>query len=194
MIISLCACSSSEFIDLSAFIDNYCEYYGKNELCFEDFTFTHSESSANYCAYFETDGGNILLSITSDEKDKISSCRVLTSKLDKNGKAKAITDDEMQGFLKVLRGTIYAFCHFQNDRIDSLLKEFSLNEKQSYSKQGELTKNEDAFHFVYYSTSLMSEMIITNERLSEVLPTEKPESKPYFAEAESIRTQTVPLR
>lgn len=194
MIFLLCACSKSEFVNLSAFIDDYCAHTQKSELKFEDFSFNYEGDFTNYFTYIDAGESSVLLTLSADKSLKIVSCKVLISKIDSDGKAKSVTEEERTCFLKVLKATLFSFCRFSDEEADALLNDFSLQDKESYSKLGELTKVQDNFSFSYCSTSVAGEMRITNTFLKEVKPTEKPESKPYFAEVTDIRTETVPLK
>ena len=54
--------------------------------------------------------------------------------------------------------------------------------KNFYTKEGELTLKRGNFYFVYYSTDLISRVIVSNTYLKKIEATEKPVSKPYYAE------------
>ncbi|MBR2893931.1 MAG: hypothetical protein IKB94_08770, partial [Clostridia bacterium] len=57
---------------------------------------------------------------------------------------------------------------------EALLGEFSLGEPSTFLKEGELTKKQDNFYFVYYSTPLVCQVMIYNTYLTEIEPTSKP--------------------
>lgn len=194
MIFTVCACSKGEFCTLTSFIDDFCSYIDTKTLQLEDFRISYNNDNTNYYTFIAADECELLLSIDCDKSGKVFACKLLAGKIDSTGKTKSLSIGERMCFTDTLEIIIQSFCRFNKDKAENLLKEFSLYDEQSYSKQGELTKTDGNFRFVYYSTSLMSEMIITNTHLKETVPTEKPESKPYFAQTPSVRTETVPLR
>ena len=73
------------------------------------------------------------------------------------------------------------------------MNEFSLYEKDTYSRQGELYKIDEKFSFVYYSDSFVCDFIISDTYLVEEENTEKPVSKPLYGNTTNIRGETEPL-
>lgn len=185
----LVSCAKSNFIDLSVFTYNF-NSQSETELNIEDFSFVLNESETEYSVVID----NMLLNITADSKGKINRIKLLISKIDDNGNKKAITQNEAHLFYNLMADCVSAFCYFSKDDSFALLDEFSLSSAETFNQTGELCKDTDSFRLVYYSTELMSEMIVYNTALKETESTEKPESKPYFADIPSVRTETVPLK
>lgn len=184
----LVSCSKSSFLDLSVFLYNYNKCSTSN-ITLEDFTFEIQSQGIKYSLFID----ELLLDITCNEENKISEVKALIAKTDENGKAIVFTEKEKALFYETLTYCIMSFCCYSEDEAQKLLNEFSLNNTDTLNSTGELSKNTDMFRFVYYSTELMSEMMISNTVLKPTESTSKPESKPYFAEITSIRTETVPL-
>ncbi len=184
----LVACAKSSFLDLSVFTYNF-NNQSENKLAIEDFSFVSAENETEYSATLD----DMLLTVTADSKGKINKIKLLVSKIDNEGNKKAITKDEAYSFYNLMADCISSFCCYDKNESFSILNEFSLSNADAFNKTGELCKDTDSFRFVYYSTELMSEMVVYNTVLKEVETTEKPESKPYFADIPSIRTETVPL-
>lgn len=184
----LVACAKSSFLDLSVFTYNF-NSQSENELAIEDFSFVSNENETVYSAEVH----NMLLTVTADSKGKINKIKLLVSKIDNNGNKKTITANDAHSFYNLMADLIFAFCYYSKNESFSLLDEFSLSSADTFNQTGELCKDAEMFRFVYYSTELMSEMMVYNTVLKEPESTEKPESKPYFADIPSVRTETVPL-
>ncbi len=184
----LVSCAKSSFLDLSVFIYNFNNQSAK-ELSIEDFSFVFTENETEASTVID----NMLLSVTSDSKGKITKIKLLVSKIDNDGNKKVISKEDVNSFYNLMADCIVSFCYLSESESFAILNEFSLSSAETFSKTGELCKDTDSFRFVYYSTEIMSEMVIYNTVLKEVESTERPESKPYFADITSVRTETVPL-
>ncbi|MDD6146070.1 MAG: hypothetical protein PUB43_03370 [Oscillospiraceae bacterium] len=186
LLLSLFGCSRSEFCDLSGFVYEFAR--GSDlDLEIEDFTFETKSDGTVYRTFFGEKGDEVMLSLESDEENRICCGRILICKYDSAGNPKAISSEQIPLFISAACGTMAALCSYDRQQSRSLLEEFTLYSAASYRAQGELTKQCGSFRFVYYSTALMSEMILYNLRLKDVEPTEKPESRPLFGDTTRLR-------
>ncbi len=171
LIIMLTACSKSQFMDLSGFIENY-NKVADSEITFTDFIYTTGESRE-----FKLIKDNVLLTLKEATDGKISECRVMMTKLSENGEQSKNISTDSKNFLFILKNTLEAFCSYDRYSAEALIGEFSLNELSGFLKEGELTKKQDNFYFVYYSTPLVCQVMIYNTYLTEIEPTKKPVSR-----------------
>ncbi len=168
LIIMLTACSKSQFMDLSGFIDNYNEV-SDSDIDFTDFIYTTGESRE-----FKLIKDNVLLTLKEAPDGKISECRVMMTKLSENGEQSKNISTDSKKFLSILKNTLEAFCSYDMYTAEALIGEFSLGELSAFLKEGELTKTQDNFYFIYYSTPVVCQMMIYNTYLKEIEPTKKP--------------------
>ena len=59
-------------------------------------------------------------------------------------------------------------------------------------KESEITKETGDYYFIYYANSLVSVVIIRNNKLKHTETTNKPENKEPFAQLTETRENTVP--
>lgn len=171
LIITLTACSKSQFMDLSGFIENYNEV-AEDEIAFTDFIYAPGENRE-----YKLIRDNILLTLKEAPDGKICECRVMMTKLTKNGEQSKNISTDSKNFLYILKNTLQTFCFYDRYSAEALMGEFSLGEPSSLLKEGELTKKHDNFYFVYYSTPLVCQVMIYNTYLTEIEPTSKPGSR-----------------
>ncbi|MBQ7294690.1 MAG: hypothetical protein IJW86_00685 [Clostridia bacterium] len=171
LIIMLTACSKSQFMDLSGFVASYNEV-ADSDIDLTDFIFIQQESRE-----FKLINGNVLLTLKEAPDGKIMECRVMMTKLNEKGEQSENISADSKKFLSILKNTLQTFCSFDRYAADAIIGEFSLGELSSFLKEGELTKQQGNFYFVYYSTPLVCQVTVYNTYLSEIEPTEKPVSK-----------------
>lgn len=167
-------------MDLSGFIYGY-NKVSDNKIDFCDFSFEKAESRD-----FRLTKGNVLLSLKEGEDGKICECSLYLIKLNEKGKDSETIAYDSSEFISMLRSTLQAYCGYDANTADTLIEEFSLNKSDTFLKQGELTKTQDNFYFVFYSTKLTSSMSVCNKYLQEIEPTQKPVSKPAYGEDVAI--------
>lgn len=190
----LTSCSESSFVNLAVFIENFNSLEDEEILDFPDFTVsTGSGGETVYTRSFEKDGHTVLLRLTADDDKKITACRVVIPKRDKTGKKLKQSDERQKFFAQTAEKTICAFTLFDDEKSKQIISSFDLSNSKTLKNEGEITKEEEGFYFIYLSNSLCSEFIIKNIWLCEIESTLKPESKGGFIEGTGIRTDTVPL-
>lgn len=171
LIIMLTACQKSQFMDLSGFIYNY-NKTSEDEIDLTDFFF--AEGSIRE---FKMICDNTLLTLKEAPDGKISECRVMMTKLNESGVQRNDINVSSEEFLSILKNTLMAYCHYDENSARELMNEFLLNEPDTFIKEGELTKRQGEYYFVYYSTQLVCQMMIYNTYLTEIEPTQKPKTK-----------------
>lgn len=181
----LTACSKSSFMDLSVFIYNF-NNASQQKIAFTDVTFETLDGITEYQVFVDS----LLICLTADESNKIFKVKLFMLKSE--DETKNITQENANDFTETLKNVIMSFCSYTEEQAKLLIQEFSLDKNDTLRLNGELSKDTDMFKFVYFSNELANEMIIYNTALKEVESTKKPESRPYFAEVTSIRTETVP--
>ncbi|MCM1544391.1 MAG: hypothetical protein NC110_03745 [Ruminococcus sp.] len=194
LMFNLCACTKSEFMQLSAFIENYNRHQTEQPLGFTDLLATTNSGQTFYNCFFSCGKNSVALRIIEDENKKIEQCRVILPKLDEKGKPLTLTDDMISLFCKTAANTLAAFTLCTSEQAQAVINEFALTKPETFSAQGELTKQSGSFYYVYLSNSLVSEFIIYNKWLHEIESTNKPVSKVAYADTTKIRDETVPLR
>ena len=183
----LTACVGGEFIGLSIFIERW-NSCSENSLDYSDFVIEQGESENSYSII--SDGTAIKL--TADENENLKQCKIIITKKDEEGKDKSILQETSNDFFELCKKSVMAYCGFDETATIALLNEFTLNDLNSLISEGELSKNQNEYNFVYYSTQIASEFIITNTLLVEIESTLKPESKIAFADTTHTRVETVP--
>lgn len=168
IIVSFSACSMGEFRNIISFIDSY-NSCSDNTLSLSDFSFKDNE----YTAFLEN---YIMLSLTEDENDKITLCRIVMPE------SEAQSSKTRDDFRKTLRDVIVSYCGFKTEEAEAVIEAFSLGDDEVFLKKGELTMRMDNFYFICYANEITFEMRIINTYLNETEPTEKPVSKPYYGE------------
>lgn len=180
LVIILSACSSGEFMDLSGFIYQY-NKVSSDKIDFCDFSFEKDENRD-----FKLIHNNLLLSLKESDDGKICQCSLMVTKLSETGEKSESINKDTGEFLSMLKSVVRSYCSYDENSTQKLMEEFSLDKSDTYLKQGELTKKQGNFYFVYYSTELSSTMTIYNTYLREIEPTKKPVSKPNYGESIGI--------
>ena len=170
IITALTACSVGEFRNIVSFIDIYNEI-SPYPISLSDFIIA-DENKNEYVLL--KDG--MILSISEDNDGKINTLRMIIRKSDIDDSKKIET------YTENLKSVIKAYCGYNNEETEEIIKAFSLNDKNAIDKSCELTLKKSNFYFIYYSNEISSEVRITNTYLQKIEPTEKPESKPFYGE------------
>lgn len=187
IILSFGACVQSEYIDLSVFVERF-NKQSPTKISYGDFYIEGNSNEKRWYLPLE----NVSLRLFGGNDNKLSECRVILTKMDKTGKRLNLSDDDYKAFFNNAVYTICAFTEMSNEEATALLNEFTLNKKESFEKEGELTKSCGDYYFVYLSTPLESELLIYNKWLHEIESTLKPESKIPFDMTTATRSETVP--
>lgn len=170
IILCLSACSAGEFRNLVSFTDAY-NKFSVNKLSLSDFIFDQADKT--YSAIVDS---SVILNLKEGNDGKIHTCRVLIDK------SNNISNQHKTDFTQVLKYTVMAFCDCDKDTAEKIILDFSLQDYETFLKQGELTLMKDNFCFIYYSNEISSEVRIINTYLQKIEVTEKPVSKPYYGE------------
>lgn len=170
------SCGKTEFMNMYSFTENYSRTSNSN-LSLSDFYF--QSPGADVCtAVLGDEGDEVLLSLKIDVDQIINKVTIsLIKQADKPTKS-----EQLDLFRKTLSNTLQAFCNYDNDYINDILSAFSLKKDKTFTQTGELTLKKDNFYFVYYSTDIICQLMIYNTYLQKIEPTQKPVSKPYYAE------------
>ena len=188
----LCSCSQSEFINLSVFIENYNAYSENTKLDFPDFTVsTGSAGETVYTCIIKEQEEEVLLRLISDEDGKISQCRIVVPKCDETGNKLSQSETRHKFFVSAAQRVICAYTFLSKEESQKISDEFGLSLSKTLINEGELTKTQGSFHFVYLSNARCSEFVIYNKWLHEIESTQKPESKSAYADSTNVRTETV---
>ena len=174
IILFLSACGNSEFMNLYAFTENYNKISDSN-LSISDFYFQNPQSPI-YTAILGNSENKILLTLENRESDIIDKVTVSIVK------EKAPSAKQTELYRKILRDVLAAYCNYDGISSENIISAFGLNENETFIQTGELTLKKDNFYFVYYSTDIISQVMIFNTYLYKIDPTEKPVSKTYYAE------------
>ncbi len=170
LIIMLSGCTKSQFMDLSGFIHNYNEVTNGNT-AITDFIYRKDENSE-----YKLIKGNILITLKEASDGKICECRVMMLKLDEKGQRSNSLLSDGEAFYAEIINVIEAFCHYDGYSAEKLAGEFALGKNADFLKEGELTKKQDNFYFVYYSTPLVCQMMIYDTYLTKIETTKKPKT------------------
>ncbi len=179
---TLTACSRSEFMDLGGFVYNF-NKVSDEEIELEDVYFYDEGGVRTFETFIEDE---VLIKLTMRE-DKIETVKVAIIKIREKGAIQILSSETLTDFISAAKSSIIAFCGYSREEAENLLNEFGLYDKETYKKEGELTKTKGKNHFVYLSNSLVNEVIIYNTFLFDVPKTEKPESKPLFGKTTNLR-------
>ena len=176
IIFSLVSCGKNEFHNLYSFIDSYNDI-SRETIYISDFFFD-SASPVKYTAVIGEEGNEIALEIDCDNSGNIYRIKISVIKNEN------IRPDytQIRNFGNVSRNTLLAYCQFNENECEDILNLLGLNNTDTINKEGELTLRKENYYFVYYSTQLLSQLMIYNTYLHQIEPTEKPVSKPYYAE------------
>ena len=170
------SCGNSEFMNLYAFTENYNEV-SESKIYLTDFYFENPQNPS-YTAVLGSYGKEVLLNLKSEKSDIIEEVSLSIIKENDNPP----DNIQIESFRKILINTLRAYCSYDDIAAYNLIHTFGLDDKQTYIKEGELTLKKDNFYFVYYSTPIISQIKIYNTYLHKIEVTEKPASKPYYAE------------
>lgn len=173
ILFTVASCGKNEFMNIYAFTQIYNEH-SDNSISISDFCF--QKDSNNICTAFV--GNGLLLTLNCDENDSINELRLSLIK-DKSG---TVTTQQTEDFNGTLLNLMCTYCGYDAPEAESVISSFGLNESNSFIKEGELTVKKGNFYFVYYSTSSISQVMIYNTYIYDVEITDKPVSKPYYAE------------
>lgn len=176
IILCFASCGKNEFCNIYSFVDNY------NSVCTDkisvsDFYFDNPDSS-QYTTVSGNNNEEITIEILAAPDASIEEIKI---SLIKNKDIPPVRP-QIDNFIKILTNSLKAYCGYSEPECAEIINAFSLNINETYSKEGELTLNKDNFYFTYYSTDLISRVAVSNTYLKKIEPTEKPVSKPYYAE------------
>jgi hypothetical protein len=186
ILLSFASCGKSEFMNLYSFTEIY-NKTSRESINISDFYF-QPEDKHSYTAFLGDEVSEILLTLKSEETDIIEEIRL--SLVKERSHSPAATQTDL--FTRTLRNTLSAFCSYTKDETDNIISAFELDNPETFIREGELTLTAGNFHFVYYSTELISQVIIYNTYLHKIEATEKPVSKPYYAEDFIIKEKETP--
>ena len=193
MIVSMCfiftACRNTDFVNLSSFIDNYnAVNEAENKIDFSSFVVDENENKQ--IVSFFPDGTDIMaVRLENDEFNQIGEARIVLRKADKNADKIKLTEDDRNSFFNVCNKTAYAF---SNGEITEIPAQIFLASVPDLFKESEITKETGDYYFIYYANSLVSVVIIRNNKLKHTETTNKPENKAPFAQMTETRSNTVP--
>lgn len=193
MIVSMCfiftACRNTDFVNLSSFIDNYnAVNEAENKIDFSSFVVDENENKQ--IVSFFPDGTDIMaVRLENDEFRQIGEARIVLRKADKNGDRIELIENDRNSFFNVCNKTAYAFSNGEITEIPAKIFPASVPD---LFKESEITKETGDYYFIYYSNSLVSEVIIRNNKLKQTQTTNKPENKEPFAHLTETRENTVP--
>lgn len=176
IILSFTACGKCEFMNLYSFTENYNETSEK-PISITDFYFQNPLNSS-YTAVLGSIGQEVLLTLKSEDSDIIEEATLSIVK-DKNT---PLDKNQIESFRNILKDLLKAYCSYDDDTAKEIINSFSLDDYETFIKEGELTLKRENFYFVYYSTQLVSQLKIYNTYLHKIEVTEKPVSKPYYGE------------
>ena len=186
ILLSFVSCGKSEFMNLYSFTEHY-NKTSSESISISDFCFQPDDKQC-YTAFLGSEGAEILLTLKSEKTDIIEEIRL--SLVKEQSRSPAISQTDL--FIEILRNTLYAFCSYTEEETENIISAFELGNPQTFIKEGELTLTVGNFHFVYYSTELISQIMIYNTYLHKIEATEKPVSKPYYAEDFIIKEKETP--
>lgn len=170
LIIMLSGCTKSRFMDLSGFVYNYKEEAGC-EISITDFIF-REQTPTEYKLIKE----NILISLKEAPDGKICECRVMLLKRGEDGEVSRSLLSDSEKFIGEVINIFQAYCAYDRHSAKALAGEFSLVKGADLMREGELTKQQDKFYFVYYSTVLVSQVTVYDTYLTEIETTKKPKT------------------
>ncbi len=189
-VLSLTACKSEEFCNLVSFTQNFNENSQLYSLSHENYII---ENNNTFYAFFPQDEPVVVLKLQENEQGKLEKVSVTLGKYDSGAKIRALSEKDNAVFYEVIKTAVAAFTNFESEECKSICDEFFLSDLNTIKKQGEMNKTQNAYHFVYYSNSLVSMFTVTNTWLCEVEKTEKPESKPYFGNTTNLNGESIKL-
>ena len=180
------SCGNHEFYNLSSFADKYSKV-SDSSIDISDFYFSEIKDS-EYTAVLGEDGCEILLTLQCGQSDNIEEANVSVIKENEQPP----DAKHCQLFRQTLINTLITYCNYDNYTANDILTSFNLTDDSSFAEEGELTLKKGNFYFVYYSTNQISQVKIYNTYLRKIEATQKPVSKPYFAEDFIIKEKETP--
>lgn len=194
-IFCLTACSKSEFVNLSSFIYNFNYQTQFDTLSFDEFYYSQEDSTDIYTAFFsEVEGEYLMLQIVQSEQMQIQQCSITFSKIDENDEPRTISEQTQYLFEMIVQKTIEAFTLNDSDFSSQILLDFMLDSELTYTDEGELSKQESNFYYLYISNSIANEFVIYNTWLSPQEDVEKAQSNAAYDNTTDIRDGTVALK
>ena len=176
IILCFVSCGRNEFCNIYSFVDNY-NSISPDKISVTNFYFDNPDSF-QYTAVLGSQNEEITIEINTLPDASIEEIKISLIK----NKATPPSQQQTDSFNKILKNSLYAYCGYSETECADIVNTFELNTNETYSKEGELTLKRDNFYFVYYSTDLISRLTISNTYLKVIEVTEKPVSKPYYAE------------
>ncbi len=187
----LSACSKNQFMDLGGFVYAF-NRASDEEIEFEDIYSYNDENEGAFEIFFDEDEPDVVMKLIT-ENDRIKQIRIAIAKIDGTGKAVIPTAEAISKFIEITESAIGAYCSYEKNEAESVLRNFGLYNMENYRKEGELNLSEGDFNFVYYSDSLVCDFMISNVFLHKIEATEKPQSKPAYGNTTNVRGETTPL-
>lgn len=193
MIVSMCfifsACRNTDFVNLSSFIDNYNAINeAENQIDFSSFVVDESENRET-ASFFPFQTYIVAVRLENDDLKQIGEARIVLRKTDKSANQLNLTENELNCFLQACNRTIFALSNREISEVPAKILPVSVSD---LLKESEKTTEDGGYYFIYYSNSLVSEVIIRNNKLKQTETTNKPENKEPFAQLTETRENTVP--
>ncbi len=182
---TLNACTPQNYQDLSGIISRFENTRYLNGHGFSDFQKQADDSV--YISYLDFEESTIMLKLTEDENTFISSIEIYLPKTDSSGNRKSITENQIAQFFSLAADITVAFLDINYHEAEDIISALRLKEKTPYTSTGEITLTKDNYRFVFFSTDIGCELVITDTFIKEIETTHKPESKPAFWETTRIR-------
>lgn len=176
IVLCFASCGKNEFCNIYSFVDNY-NTVSTDKISVTDFYFDNPGSS-QYTAVLGNPNEEITIEINSSSNALIEEIKISLIK----NKATPPSQQQIANFIKILSNSLYAYFHYSEKECADIINAFELNLNDTYTKEGELTLKRGNFYFIYYSTDLISRVTVINTYLKKIEVTEKPVSKPYYAE------------
>lgn len=173
ILLSAVSCGKNEFMNIYSFTESFNEQ-SETDIELSDFRF-QKDSNNEYTAFLDD---SVLLTLKCGEGGGINEINLSLIK----DKSRAVTQQQTDCFKSTLTSLINTYCDYGTTETESVISAFGLEKNESYIKEGELTLKKDNFYFVYYSTASIGQIMIYNTYIYNVEATDKPVSKPYYAE------------
>ena len=186
IILFFVSCGNQEFYNISSFIDKY-NNISSYSIDISDFHLT-SPDSPQYTAVLGSYSNEILLSLKSNNANDIEEINLSLIK----ESAKNIPQEQVDFFISSIIYTLMTYCNFEYSNACEIIESFNLTNFNTLQKEGELTLKKGNFYFIYYSTNLICQFKVYNTYLKQIETTEKPVSKPYYAEDFIIKDKETP--